>query len=213
MIVHFVCDEASSLGQLPQIDGAIDKFRGYGIRLQLYYQSLAQLRKCFPDGQDQNLLANVSTVFFSVNGYQEAEYISNRLGEQTIVVGSGGTSRGTSRQHNDQGMNGNYGTSSNANDNWQLQARRLLKPEEVMALSPRTAITFTPGVRPIATQLVRYYEEQANSLRQRVAQGIRATGWAIVLLVAAVIAAKTITTSYQYRLEHTPARAVHEWQF
>ena len=30
-------------------------------------------------------------------------------------------------------------------DNWQQQARKLLKPEEVMALSPSTAITFAPG--------------------------------------------------------------------
>jgi type IV secretion system protein VirD4 len=49
--------------------------------------------------------------------------------------------------------------SSNENENWAQQARKLLKPEEVMALSERTAITFTPGVPPIWTTLVRYYEK------------------------------------------------------
>jgi type IV secretion system protein VirD4 len=35
----------------------------------------------------------------------------------------------------------------------------LLKPEEVLALPERTAITFTPGVLPIWTTLIRSYEE------------------------------------------------------
>jgi type IV secretion system protein VirD4 len=33
-----------------------------------------------------------------------------------------------------------------------------LKPEEVLALDHRTAITFTPGIPPLRTVLVRYYE-------------------------------------------------------
>jgi type IV secretion system protein VirD4 len=35
-----------------------------------------------------------------------------------------------------------------------------LKPEEVLALDERTAITFTPGIPPIWTTLERYYENQ-----------------------------------------------------
>jgi type IV secretion system protein VirD4 len=37
-------------------------------------------------------------------------------------------------------------------------ARRLLKPEEVTALDPRIAITFTPGAPPIWTTLMRYFD-------------------------------------------------------
>ena len=43
--VHFVLDEAASLGHMDALDDAVDKFRGYGVRLQLYYQSLGQLKK------------------------------------------------------------------------------------------------------------------------------------------------------------------------
>lgn len=50
--------------------------------------------------------------------------------------------------------------STQGSDNWGQQARRLLKPEEVAALSPRIAITFTPGVPPVWTTLIRYYEEK-----------------------------------------------------
>ena len=90
-------------------------------------------------------MSNVTQVFFGVNELETAEYVSNRLGEQTIIVDSGGTSRGTSQQHSARDY-GSYSTSSNSNQNWKQHGRKFLKPEEVMALSPRTAITFAPGV-------------------------------------------------------------------
>ncbi len=159
--VHFILDEAASLGHLEAVDDAVDKYRGYGVRLQLYYQSLGQLKKCFPDGQEQTLLSNTTHVFFGVNDTATAEYVSNRLGEETIIVDSGGTSSGSSRQVTEAAQTQNSaGSSDNANSNWQQQARKLLKPEEVMMLSPREAITFTPGVPPMFTTLIRYYEEK-----------------------------------------------------
>ena len=156
--VTFVLDEAASLGRMDALDDAVDKYRGYGVRLQFYYQSVSQLRKCFPDGQEQTLLSNVSQVFFSVNDLPTAEYVSNRLGESTIVVDSGGTSTGTSRQSSGKGESSNT-RSTNENSNWSQMGRRLLKPDEVLCMPQRIAITFTPKVPPIWTTLVRYYEE------------------------------------------------------
>ena len=156
--VHFVLDEAASLGRMDALDDAVDKYRGYGVRLQFYFQSVSQLRKSFPDGQDQTLLSNVSQVFFGINDMPTAEYVSNRLGEQTIVVRSGGTSTGTSKQYSENN-NSSSGNSTNENDNWAQQGRKLLKPEEVLALSDWTVITFTPGVPPIWTNRIRYFEE------------------------------------------------------
>ena len=157
--VHFICDEANSLGKMDQISDVLSIGRGYGIRLQLYYQDCGQLKKCWPDGADQTLLANTTQVFFGVNDQQTAEYVSNRLGENTIIVTSGGTSSGTSSNHTSgQQPSSSSGTSYNSSQNWNQQARKLLKPEEVTALDPRVAITFTPGVPPIMTRLIRYYE-------------------------------------------------------
>lgn len=156
--VHFVLDEAASLGHMEALDDAVDKYRGYGVRLQFYYQSVSQLRKSFPDGQDQTLLSNVSQVFFGTNDLPTAEYVSNRLGEETIVVRSGGTSTGHSRQGSAQGTS--YTSSSNENDNWSQQGRKLLKPDEILSLSDRIVITFTPGVPPIWTNRIRYFEER-----------------------------------------------------
>src|SRR5262249_15821324 len=136
--VHFVLDEAASLGHMDALDDAVDKYRGYGVRLQFYFQSVSQLRKSFPDGQDQTLLSNVSQVFFGVNDLPTAEYVSNRLGEHTIVVRSGGTSKGTSTQYSEGNKGGSSSKSTSENDNWAQQGRKLLKPEEVLALSDWT---------------------------------------------------------------------------
>jgi len=81
------------------LDDAIDKYRGYGVRLLLLYQSLGQLKECFPNGQEQTLLSNTTQVFFGVNDPQTAEYVSNRLGDFTQRVEGGGTNDGRSRSH------------------------------------------------------------------------------------------------------------------
>lgn len=157
--VHFVLDEAASLGRMDALDDAVDKYRGYGVRLQFYYQSMGQLRKCWGEGGDTTILSNTTQVYFGVNDQQTAEYVSNRLGEATIVVDSGGDSDGESDQSSSPDSTKSRTTSRNRNRNWARQARKLLKPEEVAGLPPRTAITFAPGVPPIMTSLVRYYEE------------------------------------------------------
>ena len=182
--VHFLIDEAATLGHLQQLDDAVDKYRGYGVRLIFIYQSLGQLKKCFPEGQDQTLLSNVTQVFFGVNDQQTAEYVSNRLGDQTIIIESGGTSRGGSSQYSEGQIGGSYSHSWNANDNWQQHGRKLLRPEEVMSLSPRTAITFAPGVPPICTRLMRYYEGRPDAFIRQQLRGFKSCIYALAMGVA-----------------------------
>jgi type IV secretion system protein VirD4 len=190
--VHFVLDEAASLGHLESLDDAVDKFRGYGVRLQLYYQSLGQLKTCWPDGRDQTLLSNVSQVFFGVNDEQTAQYVSSRLGEETIVLDSGGTSTSRSTQKSPNGQSStSYSTSHNTN--WQQQARKLLKPEEVTALSADVAITFTPGIPPLWTKLLKFYREPklgipTGGLGQRWPRTLTFARCVSILLVAVALA-------------------------
>jgi len=159
--VHFVLDEAASLGaRLKELEDSVDKYRAYGIRNQFYYQSMGQLKKCWPDDGGQTLLSNATQIFFGVNDQPTSEYVSTRLGEETIALASGGSSRGESWQTSFTGTKGGASYSTNSNTGWQQQARKLLKPDEVLGLPNRVAITFTPGVRPIWTKLVRYYEER-----------------------------------------------------
>lgn len=165
--VHFVLDEIALLGPMTAIDDALGLGRAYGVRLQMYFQSAGQLKKSFPDGQDQTLFSNTSQVFFGVNDSATADLVSNRLGEETIIVDSGGTSRSSSSQRTGgQQFSESISDSRTSNSNWQQQPRKLAKPEEVIALPPRMAITFTPGVPPVRTWLLRYYEEK-SLFRQR----------------------------------------------
>lgn len=180
--VHFVLDEAATLGQMDAIDDALDKLRGYGVRLFFLWQSLGQLKKSFPDGQDQTLLANCTQVFFAVQDQQTAEYVSARLGEKTIVTESGGWNDGRSAQHSLQGESS--GTSSGRSRSWQFMGRKLLKPEEVTALPDRVAITFMPGTPPIATRLVRYYE---RAFKKRDGMGPVAMVFHAACLIAVVV--------------------------
>jgi type IV secretion system protein VirD4 len=161
--VNLILDEAANLRHMRTIDEVLAIYRGYGLRAHLYYQSLAQLKACFPDGQDQTVLANVTQVFFACND-SSAEYISSRIGEQTIVVDSGSTGSGYSSPSG-LGAHGQSTSSSNATRNWSQMGRKLLKPEEILAMDERLAITFVAGQKPILTRLERYYEK-ANVRRQ-----------------------------------------------
>jgi type IV secretion system protein VirD4 len=159
MTVRFALDEVAAFGQAPQaLKDAVALGRGYGLETCWILQGLGQLKTLLPEDGGQTLLANTAQVFFGVNDQETAEYISKRLGEATIVVESGGT--GTSRSWQSSGGKESTTCSRNTNSNWQQVGRSLLKIDEVLSLSPREAISFVPGMRPIRTQLLRYYEEK-----------------------------------------------------
>ncbi len=195
--VHFILDEAASLGRLECVDDAVDKYRGYGVRMHFFFQSIGQLKTCFPSDGGTTLLSNTTQVYFGVNDNETADRVSTRLGESTIVVNSGGTSSGSSRQCSPTGSGNNSKTSSyNASSNWQQQTRRLLKPEELMALPSRTAITFTPGVPPICTTLLRYYEEKHLGRGGWLTGALSAfamLGASVILCIMAMVIAAALT--------------------
>jgi type IV secretion system protein VirD4 len=200
--VHFILDEMASLDHLAAIDDAVDKYRGYGVRLLCLVQSVAQLRKCFPDGQEQTLLSNCTQIFFGVNDQQTAELVSARLGEETITVDSGGVARSASNNWSNapQG-NSSGGYSDSRNSNWQRQARRLLKPDEVISLNPRTAVTFTPGIPPICTTLLRYYEEK--TLARPIGLTRRTLSACLLFAASAIVCAASIAMAAILTLEVT----------
>jgi type IV secretion system protein VirD4 len=160
--VRFILDEASSLGRMDILGDAVDKYRSYGVRMMFIYQSMGQLRLCWPEGGDQNLIANTTTTFFSISDVQTAEYVSKRLGKWTTVVNSGGSSQSRSRS---EGV-GNSSVSYGGNDNWGLHGRELATADELCQMNPRIALTFMPGMPPISTYLSRYYEKR-NAVFER----------------------------------------------
>ncbi|MGC4031664.1 MAG: TraG/TraD/VirD4 family protein [Tepidisphaeraceae bacterium] len=216
--VLFVFDETAVLGRLDAIDTAIGIGRGYGVRCQFYFQSMGQIQTCFPDGRDQTLLSNVTQVYFGINDYSTAEAVSNRLGDETIVLQSGGTNGSTSWQSND-GANPSVSRSDSSgwSRSWNFQARKLLKPEELMTLPPGIALTFTPGVRPVCTELIRYHDEKRllTEARGKTAQNERP--WVsvakslYVLAVFLALAAVLTHTLVKKSERHSSLPAKKEW--
>jgi type IV secretion system protein VirD4 len=192
--VHFVCDEAASLMHMDCLAEAVDKYRGYGVRLQLYYQSMGQLKECWPNGRELTVLSNTTQIFFGVNDQETAEYVSARLGEQTIVVESGGENQGSSVSFTG-GVSSGSSVERGRSRNFAQQARRLLKPEEVTALPPRAAVTLTPGVPPIATMLTRYYERPESRRSERLWAVLGTTLAAFALLALSLWLARAVTVA------------------
>jgi type IV secretion system protein VirD4 len=162
------------------------------------------------------LQANTTAVYFAVNDPVTAEEVSKRLGDFTEVVTSGGTSTGGSTQRQEDGAGGSFTRSHGANDNWSQVARRLLKPEEVCALDPRVAITFTPGVPPIWTWLLRYYEEprmaQMPNWWSRLMTAVKTFALSVTLAICAVaIAYAVIVANVQVPQSHRGTSPRSSW--
>lgn len=210
--VHFVLDEAGSINHMDALDDAVDKLRGYGVHLIYLLQSLAQLKKLAPDGQDQTILSNTSQVFVGVNDPQTSQYVSTRLGEETVVVDNGGSSTGQSVQSPSGAGQGSSSYSQNQNSGWGQQVRRLLKPEEVEGLSPRIALVLTPGIPPLWTTTVRYYEESFGppSADDRRRAQARIKRECVAMLAAAILVSLgTLALIHQYSGSHRPVVPHH----
>jgi type IV secretion system protein VirD4 len=213
--VHFILDEAAVLNSMQQIDDAIDKYRGYGIRLQLYYQSLGQLKISFPRDQGQTLLSNTSKIFFGVNDVETALFISRSLGNKTIVVDGWSSNNGWQRnQGTSKGRDYSESTgttqSGGSGSDQKQTTRELLKPEEVMSLNQRICIILTPGLPPLKTRLLRYFEEPQLFTPRDWWHRVKTACWifaiSAALLILALVNAASMTGCLKIAIEKANAQ-------
>lgn len=168
--VQFILDEAAALGEMPAVTDGIAQLRGYGARFTLVYQALGQLKKSYPDGQDETVLSQMDRqVFLGLNDLQTAEYVSKRIGTASVEnwSASGSDAAGTSVDAHGKPTHSNTRTNG-----WSASetAREVFKPEEVLAAGPRTAFVFAPGIPPLTTTLVRHYEPAFRTVRATAAR-------------------------------------------
>jgi type IV secretion system protein VirD4 len=230
--VHFILDEAASLGVLDSVEDLVDKYRGYGCRAQFYYQSAGQLIKCWPKDQGQTLMSNATAkIFFGVNDIQTANLVSSMLGKETIIIESGGGSTsggantGWSEAHQGASHSGGRSNGWSNNESWQQGPRELLKPEELLNLPPRIAITFPGGGvgGPVLTKLVRYFEEpgfaalaKGGSWLSRVRSACRTVIGSAIILTAGIVLAILVTQAIDAQAKarrHDQSAAGEQWQF
>lgn len=210
-LVHMILDEAAILGQMDAIEDALDKGAGFGLRCQFYYQAMGQLKKCWPKDGGMTLLSNTSKVFFGVNEIETGNMVSQLLGKETIMVESTGENSGGNRGWSEgQGASRSGGGSWGTSRNYNQQAHDLLRAEQVLALSPRTAITLPGnGVPPIMTNLIRYFEEdwlaRPRGWWTRLTAAVNTFAASLIFLIVALLVAGLLTQMIQDAAEpHEP---------
>lgn len=156
---HFVLEDAAQLGRLECLIDALNLYRGYGIRLHWFFQSLGQLASIWPEDKGQTIMSGCSQTFYAVRDLAGASQVSQQLGQFTAVLRSGG--RGHSSGHSTAPAGASGNASASVNDNWAEHGRFLLRVEDVLCLDESLAITFTPGCRPLLTRIVPYFVRPA----------------------------------------------------
>lgn len=68
--VNVILDECAALGPLEAVEDMLSIGRGFGLRIIAIFQSMAQLKKVFPEGQEGVLLGNTTQIFFGVHDQQ-----------------------------------------------------------------------------------------------------------------------------------------------
>ena len=152
-----VLDEFPVLGKLDFFGRAMAYLRGYGIRVFLSIQSLAQLYDIY--GQHQSITANCALqVAFAPADVETAELLSKMTGPMTVNVYkrslSGGPAAVTPRR---------------STVSHQELARPLLTAEEVRRLPEDEALVFAAGHPPIRARRCPYFLDRQLVEQARIA--------------------------------------------
>lgn len=84
--VTFLMDEFAALGYLPEVEIGMGAYAGYNITLFPVLQNLTQLKKHYKDSWETFLANAAVRTFFSVNDEFTMNYLSNMIGDKTVVT-------------------------------------------------------------------------------------------------------------------------------
>jgi type IV secretion system protein VirD4 len=154
-------DEFAVLGRLDFFGRAMAYLRGYGIRVYLSIQSLAQLHEIY--GQHQSITANCPVqVAFAPADLETAELLSRMVGPTTVHLAK-------------RSLNGAplvLGPRRHTLSREEV-ARPLLTAEEVRRLPDGESLVFVAGHAVVRGRRAAYYEDaemRERALRQAVTQ-------------------------------------------
>lgn len=132
--VHFLMDEFNNVSLPSNFEELLSTMRSRGISVSIILQNKSQLEGKYKD-QWKSIIGNCDeTVFLGANEEDTFEYISKRLGKETIDINQHSVSKG---------MHGSFSTTS------QLDQRDLASPEEVARLGTVGCIVFIRGAHPV----------------------------------------------------------------
>ncbi len=148
-----VLDEFTALGRLDFFSAAIAYLRGYGIRVYISVQSLAQIHDVY--GQNQSITTNCGAqVAFAPNDVPTAKLLSEMAGQFTV--------------HYDRRSDSGGLFVSRPNFTHTETSRSLLTPDELRRLPRDAAITLLANRHPILGTYLPYFDHPVFGPRARV---------------------------------------------
>lgn len=132
--VHFLLDEFANIALPSDFEKVLSVMRSRNISVSVILQALSQLKQLYKDSWEIILSNLDELLYLGSSEVSTHEYISKRLGKETIDTNSYGRSRGRS---------GSYST------NYQQTGRELLTPDEIGRMDNRQAILFIRGEKPV----------------------------------------------------------------
>ncbi|MBW3090110.1 VirD4-like conjugal transfer protein, CD1115 family [Bifidobacterium miconisargentati] len=139
MQLHCFLDEFANIGRIPNFTRLIATIRSRGISCSVIIQNYAQGKAMYRDDWE-TIVGNCDSMLF-LGGTETStlEWVSKRLGFQTIDVMDDGESRG---------VNGTY------NISWRRTKRELMQPDELGLLPTDECIYILRGVRPFRSRKI-----------------------------------------------------------
>lgn len=130
---HCFLDEFANIGKIPMFEILIATMRSRGLSVSVILQGLSQLKEMYKDSWE-TIVANCDSILF-LGGQDQTttEWLSKRLGNQTIMVKSTSTSKGSS---------GSYSISE------QRHKRELMQPDELATMDNRRVVYILRGLHP-----------------------------------------------------------------
>jgi type IV secretion system protein VirD4 len=142
----FLLDEFTALGSVDIIPVATGWLAGYGVRMVVVIQSVAQLEAVYGAETARGMITNLGCqVIFAPREQRDAEEFSKMLGETTV--------RRKQRTRS-------YGQGGSRSYTEIIDRRPLMNPDEIKALAPEKAIVLIEGVgHPIMGDKIFYYKD------------------------------------------------------
>ena len=131
--VRMLMDEFANINEIPDFVQVLSTIRKYNMSIAIVLQALSQLKKSY-EKDFETIVGNCDTfIFLGANDQDTLEYVSKRLGDETITVEGQGESLGKSKGHN---------------RNYSQQKRSLMTPDEIGRLSLDEQIVLLKNHRP-----------------------------------------------------------------
>lgn len=129
--VRVMADEFANIGEIPNFEKILATMRSRNISANIILQSIAQLKGMYKNTWEGIIDNCDSTVF--LGGQKTAEYISKKLGKETI---------------DNKTINKSTGKNGSSSINNSILGRELMTVDEVETMPDTDSIVFVRGMRP-----------------------------------------------------------------